>query len=211
MRELLRALPSLAGPLPAFDPATAPEDPLALFADWFEAAIEAGVREPHAMTLSTVDESGRPSARVLILKDLTEEGFQFAFGSAGRKGKELAHTPWAALTFYWSPLGRQVRVRGRVELADGSRDFLARSESARAVALAGKQSTPLADRAELAAAVESARERVRREPDVVAPDWVIGTVVGEEIEFWQGNDERRHIRVQYRRVAGAWTKEQLWP
>ncbi|QFU87917.1 pyridoxal 5'-phosphate synthase [Amycolatopsis sp. YIM 10] len=214
MRELLRELPSLAGPLPGFDPAGAPDDPFALFTDWLRAAIEAGVREPHAMTLSTVDGEGRPSARVLILKDLTAEGFQFAFGSAGRKGKELANTPWAALTFYWAPLGRQVRVRGRAESTGGdlgARDFLARSETSRAVALLGRQSTPLADSAELETALAAARERVRQEPGLVAPDWSVGTVVPDEIEFWQGNEQRRHVRLNYRRTAGTWTKELLWP
>ena len=211
MRDLLRELPSLAGPLPGFDPRGAPDDPFGLFTGWLRAAIEAGVREPHAMTLSTVDAEGRPSARVLILKDLTEEGFQFASGSAGRKGKELANTPWAALTFYWAPLGRQVRVRGRTENADGTKDFLARSEASRAVALLGRQSTPMADPAELETALARTRERVRAEPGLVAPNWSVCTVVPDEIEFWQGNEQRRHVRLNYRRASGSWTKELLWP
>ncbi|MEO6086699.1 MAG: pyridoxamine 5'-phosphate oxidase family protein, partial [Umezawaea sp.] len=110
VRQLLHSLPSLAGPLPSFDLDSAPGDPDVLFEEWLRDAVDSGVTEPHAMTLSTTDPSGRPSARVLILKNLDGGLWQFASGSGSRKGKELANNPWAALTFYWPTLGRQVRV-----------------------------------------------------------------------------------------------------
>lgn len=92
--------PTVAGPLPEFDPDTAPADPDPLFERWLAEAIDAGVVEPHAMTLSTVDPLGRPTPQVLILKYLRDGCWAFVSGSGSRKGKELADTPWAALTFY---------------------------------------------------------------------------------------------------------------
>ena len=212
----LRGLPSLAGPLPSFDPATAPLAPAPLFADWLADAVEAGVREPHAATLSTVDERGRPSARVLILKDVKGDGWQFASSRAGRKGRELAANPWGALTFYWSPLGRQVRVRGAVRAADAdvsAADFLGRSASARAVALLGLQGQRLADPEQVGAAVDRARARIDADPGLVPPDWTLYTLHADEVEFWQGDPDRRHTRLSYRLDESdeGWTKELLWP
>ncbi|WP_133852333.1 pyridoxine/pyridoxamine 5'-phosphate oxidase [Labedaea rhizosphaerae] len=210
----LRRLPSLAGPLPSFDPGSAPPDPDALFDRWLADAIAAGVVEPHAMTLSTVDPAGRPSARVLILKYLRDGHWAFASGSASRKGKELANTPWAALTFYWSALGRQVRVRGPVEIADAAEsaaDFLARSPGARGGGLIGNQSEPLASLAERDRVLDEASARACADPDLVAADWTVYWVVADEVEFWQGDERRRHVRLQYTRATGGWHRQLLWP
>src|SRR5699024_348811 len=117
MRDMLRGLPVFAGPLGSFDPATAPGDPLALFRDWFAEAVEAGVPEPHAMTLATADAEGAPSARILIMKDLTEQGWWFAGTTTSDKGRDLAANPNVALLFFWGQQGRQIRVRGRAEPA----------------------------------------------------------------------------------------------
>lgn len=210
----LRRLPSLAAPLPTFDPLTAPADPDVLFDRWLGAAIEAGVVEPHAMTLSTVDPTGRPSARVLILKYLRDGHWAFASGSGSRKGKELANTPWAALTFYWPALGRQVRVRGPIDIADeaaSAADFLARSPGARGGGLLGNQSEPLADLAERDRLLDEATARAAADPDLVAPDWTVYRVVADEVEFWQGDERRRHLRLSYTHEAGGWTRRMLWP
>lgn len=106
LREVLRQLPVLAGTSSTFDPASAPEDPVELFTAWFTHAVSAGVAEPQSMTVSTVDEYSRPSARVLILKDVDEAGWHFAVSAVSRKGRELDANPVAALTFYWTQLGR---------------------------------------------------------------------------------------------------------
>ncbi|HEX3778194.1 MAG TPA: pyridoxal 5'-phosphate synthase [Pseudonocardiaceae bacterium] len=211
IRERLRDLPSLAGPLPAFDPDAAPNDPVTLFQEWLGHAIESGIIEPHAMTLSTVDWSGRPSARVLILKNVEGRAWEFASGASGRKGKELADNPWAALTFYWPALGRQVRVRGAVTPKDGAGDYLGRSAAARAIGLLGRQSEPLTDPRELAEALDAAAERIAADPDLVAPDWTVYAVEADEVEFWQGDQRRRHHRLCYRWSGAEWTREQLWP
>jgi len=210
----LRSLPSLAGPLPLFDPDSAPGDPDLLFARWLAEAVEAGVTEPHTMTLSTVDPAGRPSARVLILKSLEAGSWAFASGSGSRKGKELANTPFAALTFYWPLLGRQVRVRGMVGVADAedsATDFLARSPGARGAGLLGRQSTPVASLVERDRLLDEATARAAAEPDRVAPEWTVYSVLADEVEFFQGDEQRRHVRLRYTRDRGPWIRELLWP
>ena len=214
MRRLLRSLPVFSGALPAFDPDEAPADPLPLFTSWLSAAIEAGVPEPHAMTLSTVDDQGRPDARVLILKDVDERGWAFASSAASRKGEQLSATPAAALTAHWPLLGRQVRVRGRAlpaEPADSAADFLARSPSARAESLLARQSQVLLAPADLDDALSSAQSRVADDPRLVAPAWTLYRLQAEEVEFWQATPSRRHTRLRYRRAGRRWERERLWP
>src|ERR1700753_1966015 len=122
IRELLRGLPVFAGDLPDFEPDQAPDDPVTLFTDWLAAAVAAGVPEPHVMSLATVAVDGRPSSRMLILKDVEPEGRSyFASTSTSRKGRELADRPYAALGFYWPRLGRQLRIGGRGGPAAGAR------------------------------------------------------------------------------------------
>ena len=212
--KFLRALPSLVGPLPAFDPETAPAEPDPLFEQWLAEAIDAGVVGPHAMTLSTLDPAGRPSARVVILKFQDSGCWAFASGSGSRKGKELADTPWAALTFYWQALGRQVRVRGPVEVADAEEsaaDFLARAPDSRGAGLVGNQSEVLTDLAERDRVLDEATARAAAEPELVAPEWTVYRVVADEVEFWQGDERRRHVRLHYTRDGGSWARRLLWP
>lgn len=214
MREMLRELPVFAGELPKFEPKGAPDEPAALFAEWLHGAVAAGVPEPHAMTVSTAGADGAPAARVLILKDVTADGWQFASDKDNNKGRALAERPYAALTFYWQPLARQIRVRGPVtrDLGEAAAaDFRARSAGARAEALLGRQSTPLGDLAERDAAVAEARERIERQPELVAPGWALYTVRPESVEFWQGDKQRNHTRLTYRRAGGDWVRELLWP
>ncbi len=200
--------------MPRFEVAEAPEHPADLFLEWLLAAIDAGVREPHAMTLSTVDEHGRPSSRVLILKGLGDGRWEFASSRLSRKGRELAASSWAALGFYWREQGRQVRVRGRVLPAGPERsaaDFLARSPQARAEALAGTQSEILDDPAELSSALEQASRALSGDPHLVAEEWTLYGLVPDEVEFWQADRERRHTRLRYRQRDGIWLRERLWP
>lgn len=214
LRQTLRGIEVFTGELPEFDPSTAPDTPTELFTEWLLGALSAGVPEPHAMTLATADASGDPTARVLILKDVSPEGWQFASDAHSRKGHDLAARPYAALTFYWAPLARQVRVRGPVvrespELC--AADFLARAAGARAEALLGRQSQPLADLAERDAQVEASIARLESEPDLVAPGWTLYSVRPDSVEFWQGDKDRRHTRLAYVRSPGGWTRQMLWP
>jgi pyridoxamine 5'-phosphate oxidase len=214
LREILRGLDVFSGALPSFDTAELPVDPHELFTEWLLAAIAAGVREPHAMTLSTLGTDGDPAARVLILKNVSEAGWEFASDSGSGKGRDLAGHPAAALTFYWPALARQVRVRGRVESAGpaaSAADFLARSPGARAEALIGRQSAPLSDPAARDAAVREAAGRIERDPGLVAPGWTLYTLRADSAEFWQGDRERRHTRVSYVRTDDGWERGLLWP
>jgi pyridoxamine 5'-phosphate oxidase len=198
---LLRGLPVFAGELPGFDAGSVADRPDVQFRRWLDEALAAGVREPHAMTVSTLDADGLPAARTLILKNVDETGWQFA----SRKGQVVA----AALTFYWAPQGRQVRVRGPVlaESADRSAaDFLARSPGSRAEALAGPSGEPLGSRAELLAAFDAALGS-----DEVAAGWTLYTVRPAEVEFFQGDPDRRHVRLRYTRDGNGWRHTLLWP
>ncbi|MGC4897482.1 pyridoxine/pyridoxamine 5'-phosphate oxidase [Micromonospora sp. DT31] len=214
MRDFLRGLPVFATALPVFDPSAAPRQPHELFAVWLTEAVDAGVPEPHAMTLSTVGVDGVPSARVLIVKNVDEHGWQFAVHADSPKGQELARHPAAALTFYWPARGRQIRVRGPVrrEPADRSAaDFLARPPGSRAEASIGRQSRPLPDRGTLDAAVERAAERIADHPRLVVPQWTLHTLVADEVEFWQADRQRKHTRLRYTRTDAGWIHGMLWP
>lgn len=214
IRVLLRSLPVFHTDLPDFDPAQAPDEPVALFLAWLLEAVAAGVAEPHAMTLGTADGDGRPSARVLVCKDIDADGvWYFASGSGSRKGRELAANPRASLTFYWPARGRQIRITGAVTATDASRsaaDFLARSPGARAEALLGRQSQVLTDPDEARALLEESEARIAAEPDLVAPDWTLYGVTADDVEFWQADQQRRHTRLRYRRTGTGWIRERLW-
>ncbi|UQA94767.1 pyridoxine/pyridoxamine 5'-phosphate oxidase [Streptomyces halobius] len=213
-RELLRGLRVWESELPSFDPAKAPDEPLPLFRQWLREAAEAGVPEPHTMMLATADAAGDPSVRTVILHDADECGWHFASHRGSRKGRELAARPRAALGFYWPAVGRQVRVRGTVTAAgpeESAADLHRRSTGALAAALVGRQSEVLGSTEELARASEAAWERARREPDASVPSWTLYVLRAEEVEFFQGDAQRRHVRLNYRCVDGGWEQELLWP
>ncbi|EGX55041.1 pyridoxamine 5'-phosphate oxidase [Streptomyces zinciresistens K42] len=200
--------------LPSFDPAAAPGAPLALFTAWFAEAVAAGQVEPHTMSLATADEEGVPDVRTVMLHGADDSGWSFASHRGSRKGRQLAARPHAALGFYWPAQGRQVRVRGTVTAApaaDAQADLHARSTGALAAALTGRQSEVLGSPEELARASQDAWERARREPDAPVPSWTLYRLLPEEVEFFQGDARRRHVRLAYRRTTTGWTKELLWP
>ena len=214
VRDLLRGLPVFDRPLPAFDTESAPDEPSALFLSWLHEAIEAGVSEPHAMTLASVDAEGRPDARVLILKDVDADCWQFATASTSAKGTQLAARPHAALSFHWREQGRQVRVRGAVAAADpgvSAADFLAKPDGSRIAGLVGRQSAVLEDPGKLTLEIEAATHRLAQDPFAVAEDHVVYVLTAAEVEFWQGDRQRQHVRLRYRRSVNDWITERLWP
>jgi pyridoxamine 5'-phosphate oxidase len=214
IRDLLRTLRVFDRPLPGFDTDQVPDEPVSLFVGWLGEAVNAKVVEPHVMTLSTVDPQGRPDARVVILRNVTAEGWQFTASATGAKGAQLAANPQAALSFYWREQGRQVRVRGRVAAAGrntSAADFLVQSEGSRIADLVGRQSTVLKDPAELARGMEAARRRLADDPQLVAQDYTVYELTPAEVEFWQGDHQRQHIRLRYRRSGAGWVTERLWP
>jgi len=215
LRDLLRSQRVFPDRMPVFDPNAVPGDPVTLFLRWLEAAVGDAVPAPHAMTVATADDRGCVSSRVLICKDVDGEGrWYFASGAGSGKGRDLAVNPHAALSFWWPQQGRQIRIRGAVVPAGqqaSAADFLARPPASRAEALVGRQSEPLDDLAELDQAFRQALARVSADPGLVAPDWTLYALTADEAEFWQGDLDRRHVRLRYRRAGSAWTRQLLWP
>ncbi|MFJ8199960.1 pyridoxal 5'-phosphate synthase [Streptomyces sp. NPDC096152] len=217
LHELLRSLrvwdPEVTE-LASFDPGAVPADPLSLFTTWFAEAVAAGEREPHTMSLATADAEGRPDVRIVVLHGADESGWSFGTHAGSRKGRQLAARPQAALAFYWPLQGRQVRVRGPVTAApaeESRTDLHARSTGALAAALTGHQSDVLGSLEELRQASEEAWERARSEPDAEVSSWTLFHLRPEEVEFFQGEARRRHVRLRYRRAGEGWRHELLWP
>ncbi|NUP18736.1 MAG: pyridoxamine 5'-phosphate oxidase [Streptomyces sp.] len=214
LHDLLRSLRVWDVDLPAFDPAATPADPLALFTAWFAEAVAAGQVEPHTMSLATADEAGMPDVRTVMMHGADASGWSFATHAGSRKGRQLAARPHAALGFYWPAQGRQVRVRGPVTAApsaESQADLHARSTGALAAALTGRQSEVLASLEELTRESQAAWERAQHEPDAPVPSWTLYRLRPDEVEFFQGDAARRHVRLVYRRTAQGWAKELLWP
>jgi pyridoxamine 5'-phosphate oxidase len=215
IRNVLRVLEVFPPDLPAFDPRSAPPNPVTLFATWLKDAIRDHVLGANAMTLATADAAGRVSSRVLLCKDVDSDArWYFASDSGSRKGTELAANPSAALSFFWPREGRQVRISGTVASAGGqasAEDFLALSPASRAESLTSHQSQPLDDLTELDEALRRANDEVSVHPGLVATAWTLYVLTADEIEFWQADPQRRHIRLQYQRTAGRWSHRLLWP
>jgi pyridoxamine 5'-phosphate oxidase len=214
LKDTLRSLRAMQATPPPFDPASAPENPTDLFIDWFESAVSAGALEPHSMTVSTIGLDGTPDARVVILKDVTDEGWWFASSSLSAKGQQLTAHPSAALSFYWPEVGRAVRLRGPVTTAsseENANDFRRRSVGAKAVVIGAPQSEPLSGFAESEASIADARESLERDPQLVSESWTLWCVRPSSLEFWQSDPDREHIRVLYSLADGHWTSGLLWP
>jgi pyridoxamine 5'-phosphate oxidase len=187
-------------------------DPVVQFKEWFNEARASGIAQPDAMTLGTaVDEY--PSARVVLLKHFDESGFVFFSNYGSQKGREIADNPNVALCFVWLELHRQVRIVGtaaRIANDESDAYFASRPRGAQIAASASAQSEILASRAEL----ESNFARIEREtghPAVRPPHWGGFRVVPTTIEFWQGQPDRLHDRLRYRREADNWIIERLAP
>ena len=188
-------------------------DPIAQFLRWFEDARAGEVTEPNAMTLATVDEGGRPSARIVLLKGADARGFAFYTNLQSRKSREIAATERAALVFWWEPLQRQVRVEGRVEpvpAPEADAYFESRPRGSRLGAWASPQSEPIDSREVLDERLADA-ERQFAEAVPRPPFWGGWRVVPERVEFWQGRPSRLHDRFRYTREGDAWAVARLAP
>jgi pyridoxamine 5'-phosphate oxidase len=195
---------------------TEADEPLRLFAAWFEEARRAEPVNPDAMALATVDPDGLPNARMVLLKGFDERGFVFYTNLNSVKGFELASAPKAALTFYWKSLQRQVRIRGDVELvsaAEADAYFATRSRMAQIGAWASKQSSALESRLAFEEAVLLNTAKFASGAVPRPPNWSGYRVAAQEIEFWQERPFRLHDRIYFTRVdcSTSWTRTRLYP
>jgi pyridoxamine 5'-phosphate oxidase len=190
------------------------DDPLRRFGDWFEEAGRAGIAVPETMTLATADADGAPSARMVLLKGVDDEGFVFYTGYVSRKARELTDNPRAALVFYWRPLGKQVRVEGRVErvsAAESAAYFATRPRGSQLAAWASQQSEPLAGREELDRRYAELEREYEGRDVPLPPHWGGFRLRPDAIEFWQHRDNRLHDRIRYTRAREGWRPELLSP
>ncbi len=194
---------------------TPPPEPLALIRTWLESATARGVREPNSVVLATTDAQGRPSTRVVSVKDMDRRGLIFTSFRHSRKGIDLQQRPWASVTFYWRESLQQLTIAGQVEhLGDEESDrlFAERPRAAQATTAVSRQSRPLGDETEL-------RVRARLLGDGDQPigrpaDWTGYRVVPETVEFWYGSPDRLHRRLRYIRSSPGverWTHQRLQP
>jgi len=185
------------------------------FARWFAEATAAGLPEPNAMIVSTVDAGARPSARTVLLKGFDERGFVFFTNYTSRKGTEALANPVASLVFPWFPMQRQVLVTGaveRVERAETEEYFATRPRGSQLGAWASPQSQVLPDRAAVEAGLAAAVQRFGAEgPIPPPPHWGGLRVVPETVEFWQGRSNRLHDRLRFRLGPEGWVVERLAP
>ncbi|UGY95099.1 pyridoxamine 5'-phosphate oxidase [Streptomyces gobiensis] len=191
------------------------EDPILQFTRWFEQAEAAGLHEPNAMVLSTVDAEGRPSSRTVLLKQYDAHGFVFFTNYGSRKGQEITVNPYVSLLFPWHGIARQVIVSGRAEKigrAETAAYFRTRPHGSQLGAWASEQSSQLASREDLDRMYASLAARYPEGEDVPAPpQWGGYRVTPETVEFWQGRENRLHDRLRYRRTDEEWAIDRLCP
>ena len=196
------------------DLADVASSPFEQFQRWFADAEAVESRDVHAMTLATVDASGRPDARVVLLKGVDERGFAFFTDLRSIKAQELAATPAGALVFWWPELERQVRVRGPVtpaSRAEAEEYFASRPRGSQLGSWSSTQSSVLPDRQSLERELEQVTARMGTSPVPTPPHWCGFRIAPDEIEFWQGRQDRLHDRLRYRRAGTEWLIERLSP
>lgn len=189
-------------------------DPMQQWHVWHTEAFDAGVAEPNAMVLSTVDLGGLPDARAVLIRDADRFGFTFFTNYESAKSHQLAARPVAAATFVWLDLHRQVRVRGSVErVSDRESDeyFASRPRPSQIGAWASPQSEVIRDRDELTRLVDEVEQRFAGVPVDRPADWGGWRLVPDEWEFWQGRPSRLHDRFRYRLVDEQWRVDRLAP
>ena len=194
--------------------ATIPDNPLRLLEAWLEAARGTGLSEFNAMTLATTDHEGRPTARVVLCKEVRRDALVFFTNYQSPKGRELAERPYAAATFYWPALAKQVRVSGPITKcgrAESEAYFATRPRGSQIGAWASHQSEVLASYAALEAAFKTVSVEYAGRDVPCPPHWGGYVLTAEACELWIGKESRLHDRVLCRLVAGVWEREQLAP
>jgi len=190
------------------------DDPFDLFAFWFMDAVRSVGEDANVMCLSTADVEGRPSARMVLLKGFSREGFTFFTNYESRKGRELSGKPYAALTFYWHDLERQVRITGRtakIPAKESNEYFNARPADSRISAIISPQSKEIPSREWLEKQRKSWIENNDVEKMKRPARWGGYRVIPDRIEFWQGRENRLHDRILFTLDSGNWKRSRLAP
>ncbi len=190
-------------------------DPIELFNTWYKEVLNLQIKEPTSMVLATCSKDCIPSARVVLLKEYSKEGFVFFTNVNSSKGKELTENPRAALVFYWMELSKQVRIEGRVELLENSKAdnyYASRSRESQINAWCSKQSSILEDWQSFENKMKLMTEKFNGKLITKPDSWVGFCIVPEAIEFWQEGEHRNHTRYKYQLTKNNnWKVDQLYP
>ena len=190
------------------------KEPIDQFAQWWDEAVKSEIDEVNAMTLATVNEAGRPSARIVLLKDFNKDGFVFYTNYQSDKGLQLTHQPYACLVFFWKELERQIRIEGKCAKVDEKESdayFQSRPIGSRIGAMASPQSKIINDRTILTDKV-AALEKQYASGDIPRPaHWGGYRLIPSSIEFWQGRSSRLHDRIKYLKDGEEWRIVRLAP
>jgi len=189
------------------------QNPFVQFDAWFKMALEASLPDANAMTLATVNSEGKPAARILLLKDYSDDGYCFFTNYESRKGKELKQCPYGAMVFFWPQLEKQIRIEGRIEKLNSEYSdqyFMARPVGSRRAAAVSPQSSILNDRNELEQAIEG--HKIKHGEAFKRPKfWGGYKLIPEKFEFWQGRENRLNDRIEYFLNDGNWISHRLAP
>ncbi len=200
----------------ALDEQNCETNPIAQFQKWFKEAQVAHLKEPNAMSLATVAPGGKPSSRIVLLKEITADGFVFYTNYTSRKALELETNPFVALTFYWAELERQVRVEGSIGKVDrekSERYFRRRPRGSKLGAWVSQQSNVVNNRKFLDDRLAELEAQYAGIEEIPAPPfWGGYQVLPTSVEFWQGRPNRLHDRIVYQKEGvDFWRLERLWP
>lgn len=189
-------------------------DPCVQFSKWLDEALASGEIDANAMTISTVDNDGKPSSRVVLLKEVDESGFVFFTNYKSRKAADLSANPNIFLHFFWPGLHRQISIGGKASKTtrdEAEQYFATRPRESQAGAWASHQSSVLENRAELEENYDAVQERFKGETIPCPPFWGGYRVVADRFEFWQGRENRLHDRISYALANGQWLIARLAP
>ena len=189
-------------------------NPIDQFRRWFEAALSAHLPEPNAMHISTITAEGRPDGRIVLLKDVSDQGFTFYTNYESNKGQQLINHPFAALTFFYPELERQIRIEGQVEKVSADESdayFASRPRGSQIGAWVSHQSSIIDNRDVLETRQRELETQFAEKPIPRPPHWGGFRVMPDSLEFWQGRPSRLHDRIRYRKKGAEWVIDRLSP